>query len=404
MGLERVSQVKERLELTPLFPIITVAGTNGKGSTCAMLERIYHEAGYRVACYSSPHLLRYNERIRVGCENADDEDIVLAFETVEAARQDTQLTYFEYGTLAAMRHFMDADVDVAILEVGLGGRLDAVNAFEPSCSIVTSIDLDHIEFLGNSRESIGFEKAGIFRNNIAAIYGDTAPPVSMLQHAKEVGAPLNLITKDFNGELNAELNGNSWVYHGPQLKIADLPLPALFGSFQLSNAACAITAINELQSRLPVNDAAIVAGLENVKLAGRFQSFATTPPVILDVAHNPHAAQALAASLHSSRIAGRTLAVFSMLADKDIAGVIKAIGNEINGWYVANIANVRGAPADQLADAIRLEHPETTIVAFDSVTDAYHQACLEAHENDRIVVMGSFFTVAEIMPYLPKST
>ncbi len=404
MGLERVSQVKERLKLTPLFPIIIVAGTNGKGSTCAMLERIYLEAGYRVACYSSPHLLHYNERIRVDCKNAVDEDLVLAFETVEAARHDTQLTYFEYGTLAAMRHFMDADVDLAILEVGLGGRLDAVNAFEPSCSIVTSIDLDHIEFLGNSRESIGFEKAGIFRNNIAAIYGDTAPPVSLLQHAKEVGAPLKVITKDFNGELNAELNGNSWVYHGPQLKIADLPLPALFGSFQISNAACAITAINELQSRLPVNEAAIVAGLENVKLAGRFQSFATTPPVILDVAHNPHAAQALAASLHSSRIAGRTLAVFSMLADKDIAGVIKAIGNEINSWYVANIANVRGAPAGQLADVIRLEHPESTIAAFDSVTDAYHQACLEAHENDRIVVMGSFFTVAEIMPYLLKST
>ena len=400
MGLERVSQVKDRLKLKPLFPIITVAGTNGKGSTCAMLERIYHEAGYRVACYSSPHLLHYNERIRVGCKNAADDDLVLAFEAVEAARQDTQLTYFEYGTLAALWHFMHADVDVAILEVGLGGRLDAVNAFEPSCCIVTSIDLDHIEFLGNSRESIGFEKAGIFRSNVAAIYGDTEPPVSLLQHAKEVGASLKVITKDFNGELN----GDAWIYHGPQLEIADLPLPALFGSFQLSNAACAITAIIELQSRLPVNDAAMVAGLENVKLAGRFQSFATTPPVILDVAHNPHAAQALAASLHSSRIAGRTLAVFSMLADKDIAGVIKAIGNEINGWYVANIANVRGAPACQLADAIRLEHPESTIAAFDSVTDAYHQACLEAHENDRIVVMGSFFTVAEIMPYLPKST
>lgn len=399
MGLERVNEVKHRLQLTPSFPVIVVAGTNGKGSTCAMLERIYHQAGYRVACYTSPHLLHYNERIRVGCHNAADDELVRAFEAVEAARQATQLTYFEYGTLAAMWHFMQSSVDVAILEVGLGGRLDAVNAFEPSCSVVTSIDLDHVEFLGNSRESIGFEKAGIFRQGVPAIYGDLQPPLSLLEHAKKVGADLKIINRDFN----IELNGDHWVYQASRISMDKLPLPALVGGFQLHNAACAITAIEALQAQLPVQHASIVMGLEQATLAGRFQCFKGEPPVILDVAHNPHAALSLADNLKRTAINGDTLAVFSMLSDKDVAGVIKAVGGEIQRWYVANIPNARGASANELSSYIVSEYPNASVNVLQSVTLAYQQACLDAHENDRIVVLGSFFTVAEVMPLLEQN-
>lgn len=409
MGLERVNEVKHRLQPTPSFPLIIVAGTNGKGSTCAMLERIYHAAGYRVACYTSPHLLHYNERVRVDCRNIADDDLVLAFEAVEAARQDTQLTYFEYGTLAAMWHFMQASVDIAILEVGLGGRLDAVNAFEPQCSIVTSIDLDHVEFLGNSRESIGFEKAGIFRNGVPAIYGDLQPPLSLLAHAEKVGAALKLIERDFKIELNEQ----HWVYQTSQIRMDKLPLPALVGWFQLNNAACAITAVSALQAQLPVAPDAITRALEKVTLAGRFQQFAGVPPVILDVAHNPHAAASLADNLRRTApglpildaqlTGGQTLAIFSMLADKDIAGVIQAVGAEIQQWYVAYIPNARGTAAEQLRSHVLSQFPQAGVKLCASVTQAYQQACLDAHENDRIVVLGSFFTVAEVMPLLQAS-
>lgn len=398
MGLERVNQVKNRLNLNPNFPIITVAGTNGKGSTCAMLERIYHEAGYRVACYSSPHLLRYNERVRVACQDMQDDDLTKAFAAIEHARQDIQLTYFEYGTLAAMWLFVQSSVDVAILEVGLGGRLDAVNAFEPSCAIVTSIDLDHIEFLGNSRESIGREKAGIFRYGMPAICGDANPPQSLIDYAKQVGAKLETINADFS----VELIDQHWVYRASQKEIAGLPLPALVGDFQLNNAACAVTAIEKLQAVLPVKFENLVSALATVTLSGRFQHYPGKPPVIMDVAHNPHAAQSLAINLAQAYCAGETLAVFAMLADKDMAGVIDAVGNEIDRWYVASIENVRGAKASQLADMVHAQFPHAAVTSCKDVTSAYHQACMYAGENDRIVVLGSFFTVADVMRALPE--
>ena len=398
MGLERVNQVKDRLGLQPEFPVIIVAGTNGKGSTCAMLERIYHEAGYDVACYTSPHLLEYNERVRVACENVADADLIAAFTAVELARQDTELTYFEYGTLAAMWLFVHAKVQIAILEVGLGGRLDAVNVFDPSCAIVTSIDLDHIEFLGNSRESIGYEKAGVFRHGVSAICGDTNPPASLIQHAKLIGAELALIGHDFSVELNAQ----SWVYQARDQTISDLPLPALMGRFQLNNAACAISAVQQLQALLPVKAGHIAAGLKAVQISGRFQQYVGHPSVVLDVAHNPHAATALASNLELSRSTGKTLAVFAMLADKDVTGVIQAVGHEIDQWYVASIQNVRGARAEQLAQVVHSEFPQTNVTSYPDVSSAYHQACLEAGENDRIVVFGSFFTVADVMRLQPE--
>ncbi len=393
MGLDRVGVVKQRLNLSPSFPIITVAGTNGKGSACAMLERIYHEAGYRVACYSSPHLLRYNERVRVGCQDASDQALCDAFSVVEAARGETLLTYFEFGTLAAMQYFTQTGIDIAIMEVGLGGRLDAVNIFEPSCTIVTSIDLDHMEFLGNDRESIGFEKAGIFRPGILAICGDINPPDSLVGHAANIGANLMLVQRDFQ----FDLTGDGWSYHRDQTEISYLPMPALIGDFQLFNAACVIAAIQSLQQPLPVTVAAMASGFSKVTLAGRFQLYSSHPQVILDVAHNPHAAAALGENLRKSPCIGRTLTVFSMLADKDIAGVIAAVGIQMAGWYVAGINHVRGTSVQKLTDCIHMQAPGADVQSFADITSAYLQACMDANENDRIVVFGSFFTVADVM-------
>ncbi len=396
MGLDRVAAVKERMGLDPQFPIIIVGGTNGKGSTCAMLENIYHHAGYRVAGYSSPHILRYNERVRVGLEELDDETLTAAFAAVEAARQDVQLTYFEYGTLAAMWCFMRQKVELAVMEVGLGGRLDAVNVFEPDCAVVTTIDIDHIEFLGNSRESIGFEKAGIFRKHVPAICGDLSPPQSLVEHARNIGAGLQLRNRDFELDRHADY----WDFKGAML-MHDLPLPALSGEFQLDNAACALAAIEAMQGRLPVNRSAIEAGLKSVSLTGRFQVVARQPQILLDVTHNPHAAHALAGNLRRTRAKGKTIAVFAMLADKDIAGVIAALKSEIDSWYLSSVDHVRSAGVSQLVEIFNKINADASLACFESLSAAFHQACLDAGKNDRIIVFGSFFTVAEVMHVLP---
>jgi dihydrofolate synthase/folylpolyglutamate synthase len=393
MGLGRVAEVSQRLNLDIHFPIVTVAGTNGKGSTCAMLEHIYHAAGYRVGTYSSPHFLRYSERVRVACQEITDVDLIAAFQAVEKARQDTQLTYFEYGTLAAIWHFSRAGLDVLILEVGLGGRLDAVNVFEPSCSIVTSVDLDHMEFLGDTRESIGAEKAGVFRANKPAICGDQQPPQSLIEYAQKIGADLRLIQRDFNFELLP----TGWNYHGKDSDVASLPMPALKGDFQLENAACVLTAIESLQAQLPVRVEAIAQGLRAVTLRGRFQTVAHQPDVILDVAHNPHAAKSLATNLQQTAAKGKTIAVFAMLGDKDIAGVVYALSKQIDVWYLAEINHPRGCAVGQIAKLVLQQLPQAKIQTFKTVSEAYHQACIDADENDRIVALGSFFTVAEVM-------
>ena len=393
LGLERVRQVRDRSGLSPGFPLITVAGTNGKGSTCAMLERLYLEAGYRVGCYTSPHLLCYNERVRVGGQQVSDAALCAAFAAVEQARDITPLTYFEFGTLAAMWHFIEAGVEVAILEVGLGGRLDAVNIFQPSCTVITSIDLDHIEYLGNSRESIGREKAGIFRQGIATVCGDSQPPVTVTDYAREIGADFRQIGRDFNYSCKAE----SWDFASPRQRLTGLPLPSLTGSFQLSNAACALEAAISLQRQLPLTEAALRAGLRRVELAGRFQICPGKPPLILDVAHNPHAARGLAENLRHPRPAGRTLAVFAMLGDKDIAGVVTALAGEVDAWFVAGISQPRGASAATLASCLSNTVPGAQVQCCADVTTAFRQACLIAGENDRISAFGSFYTVADVM-------
>ena len=406
MGLDRVKLVIEKLQLNPTFPIITVAGTNGKGSVCAMLSHIYVQAGYQVGCYTSPHINHYNERVSVNLQLISDDDLCAAFTAVEAARGDVALTYFEMGTLAAMWHFCRQPLDICILEIGLGGRLDAVNAFEPSCAIVTSIDLDHMEFLGDTREQIGFEKAGVFRANKLAICGDENPPNSLVKYAQKIGADLQLIQHDFR----VKKTKHGWQYSTENMCL-DLPHLGLIGDFQLNNAACVVCAVLYLSDILPVmaseqSGAALQANIHRafsaVQLMGRFQQLQSKPQVIVDVAHNPHAAKSLAQNLKSIACAGKTLAVFGMLADKDIAGVIDAIHDEIDAWYLADIHSARGAKAVTLQNVLIksdniINGSSKPINMFEDVATALVAACNDADKNDRIIVFGSFYTVADAM-------
>ena len=392
LGLDRVEKVRAALGISPAFPVITVGGTNGKGSVCAMLEAILHLAGYRVGCYTSPHFMRYNERVRIARAEAADADLLRAFEAVERARGEAQLTYFEFGTLAALWLFAEAKVEAAVLEVGLGGRLDAVNAFDADCAVITSVDIDHVEYLGGDRESIGREKAGIFRAGRPAVCGDADPPASLVRHAQEVGAQLLRIGTDFG----ATRQGTQWQYWGPRGKRGALPYPALRGAPQLGNAAVAITALECLRERLPVSVNDVRAGLLQADNPGRFQVMPGRPVVILDVAHNPHAARSLAASLRAMGGTGRTFAVFAMLKDKDIAGVVDALKSSVAHWFIAGLDGPRGAGAADVQGVLAAAGIGAVTSCAD-VAAAYTQACDMATENDRIAVFGSFFTVGAVM-------
>ena len=393
MGLERVSRVREALALTPAFPIITVGGTNGKGSACAMLEAILDHAGYRVGCYTSPHLLRFNERVRLGRIEASDEALAGALDAVERARGDIELTYFEFSTLAAVWLFARQNVDLAILEVGLGGRLDAVNAFDADCAMLMTIDLDHMDYLGPTREAIGYEKAGILRAHRPGICADRNPPVTVLDHATAIEAQLALIGRDFGFEAQPQ----QWRYWGPRGQRPGLPHPALRGEYQIANAAACIAALDALHQRIPVSANDIRAGLLGVENPGRFQVLPGRPLVILDVAHNPAAARALAGNLARMKSSGRIYAVFGMLKDKDIGGVIGALEPHVDEWLAASIDAPRGADAEALRDELARAGVSASISSHENVADAYVQACDRAAENDRIVVFGSFYTVAAVM-------
>jgi len=392
LGLDRVEKVRQALGLKLAYPVITVGGTNGKGSVCAMLEAILHQAGYRVGCYTSPHLLRYNERVRIARSEARDGELARAFAVVERARGDVPLTYFEYGTLASVWLFNEGLVEVAVLEVGLGGRLDAVNAFDADCAVVTTVDIDHVDFLGADRESIGREKAGIFRAGRPAVCADARPPASLTQHAAESGVSLLLIGRDFGATPKA----GQWQYWGPAGRRNALPHPALRGPCQLANAAAAITALECMRERLPVAVNDIRVGLLQVENPGRFQVLPGLPTVILDVAHNPQAARALAAGLVAMGNKGRTLAVFAMLKDKDIAGVVAAVKDQVTHWLIASLCGPRGASVTDLGPVFAAATIDGVTRCSD-VAAAYAQACDIATENDRIVVFGSFYTVAAVM-------
>lgn len=397
MGLARITRVKESLGLKFPCPVITVGGTNGKGSTCAFLESILLAAGYKVACHTSPHLLRFNERARINGANVGDADLLKAFERVEQARcrliDPPTLTYFEFTTLAIMDLFANAKVDAAILEVGMGGRLDAVNIVDADCAIVTSIDLDHMAYLGNTREAIAFEKAGIFRPKAIAICGDPMPPTSLINHANEIGADLWLMGKDYSFTGDQQ----QWGWSGRGKRFSGLGYPALRGANQLLNASAVIAGLIALHDRLPVSAQDIRNGLALVELPGRFQVLPGRPTVVLDVAHNPHAAATLAQSIEAMAYHPYTYAVFGAMADKDIEGVIKPMVDIVDYWYCTDLSTPRAASAHDLVK--RLQALNKDALAFQNPGAAYQAALDKAGEGDRIIVFGSFYTVAGVMAY-----
>jgi dihydrofolate synthase/folylpolyglutamate synthase len=403
LGLERVAAVKARLCQRETCPAILVGGTNGKGSTCAMLESILLVAGYRVGLYTSPHLLKYNERVRINGVAVDDASLCHAFARVEEARGDAALTYFEFGTLAAWEVFAAADLDAIILEVGLGGRLDATNIYEPACTIVTGIDLDHMDFLGPDREAIGREKAGIFRGGIPAICGDPQPPQSLIAHAAAAGAALQVLGRDFGYQRQEQ----QWLYWArpmgaEEIRRGGLAFPGLRGEQQLGNAVCALAALDALHPSLPVAMKDIRQGLIELELAGRFQVLPGRPAVVLDVAHNPQAARALAANLGSMGFHRATWAVFGMLADKDIDGVIDALGERVTHWLPCTLEGRRAASADFLAGRLKARGMQV-VGEFQSPAAALACAQENAGEDDRILAFGSFLTVAAALQALGRS-
>jgi dihydrofolate synthase/folylpolyglutamate synthase len=403
MGLERITRIKEALKLNFKAVVFTVGGTNGKGSTCALLESVLLAASYKVGCHTSPHLLSFNERARVNGENVSDALLLEHFKAVELARASLPnpptLTYFEFTTLAIMHLFATADLDAVILEVGLGGRLDAVNMIDTDCAIVTSIDLDHMEYLGDTREKIAFEKAGIFRSDKPAICADPVPPQSLIDHAASIGADLWLMGKDYNFQGDKQ----QWGWAGRGKRFSGLGYPALRGANQLLNASAVIAALIAVRDRLPVGAQEIRNGMAWVELPGRFQVLPGQPTIILDVAHNPHASAALAQNLENMAYHPYTIAVFGAMADKDIDGVLKPMMDKIDFWYFCDLPTARAASAESLARRLRSlgfkEGADSGIEVFSSAALAYESALKKAGEGDRISVFGSFYTVAGVLAY-----
>lgn len=400
LGLDRVARVRNSLGVAQSPPVvITVGGTNGKGSTCAMLESILLTSGYKVGCYTSPDFLHFGERIRVNGTPASDAQLQQGFEFVAADAGADSLSAFELETLAALKIFEDASLDVWILEVGLGGRLDAVNIIDADVAIVTSVDLDHKEYLGDTREAIGFEKAGIFRAGKTAICGDPVPPQSLIDHAQSIGADLWLFGRDFNYSGDKQ----QWSYGGREQRRNALAYPSLRGANQLLNASAALAALEALRLRLPVGAQEVRTGLVTVELPGRFQVLPGRPAVILDVAHNPHAAATLAQNLDNMGFHRYTYAVFGAMRDKDINGMLVHLKGRIDHWCLTDLPLPRAATASELKECLRhagivaTPDGESSVSTFDTPAAAYENALSRAGENDRIAVFGSFVTVAGVM-------
>ncbi len=399
MGLERVRAVAQRMGLTFDCPVITVAGTNGKGSTCAMLEAILLQAGYRTGVYTSPHLVHFEERCRVRGDIASAADLVPHFARVECARtqngEDISLSYFEFSTLAILQLLADAKLDVVILEVGLGGRLDAVNILDADCAIITSIDLDHMELLGNDRDTIGREKAGIMRAGKPVIVSDPVPPQSVLDHAAALGADLWRFGQDFNFSGDPQ----QWGWAGRGRRYAGLAYPALRGANQLVNASGVLAALTALRGTLPITAQAVRVGLSLVELPGRFQIIPGQPTLVLDVAHNPHSVAALTENLDAMGFYPCTHAVFGAMADKDVAPMLARIGPLVDKWYFTDLPTARAASGEALRSQWQAlnRRPDAVATAYKTPEAALAAAVKGADPADRIVVFGSFYTVGGIL-------
>ena len=397
MGLDRVRAVAERMGLRFDCPVFTVAGTNGKGSTCAMLEAILTQAGFRTGLFTSPHLVRFEERCRIRGQNVDASDLVAAFALVESARAEISLTYFEFTTLAILDTLARAGLDAVILEVGLGGRLDAVNIIDTDCAIITSIDIDHAELLGDTREKIGFEKAGILRTGRPAIVSDPVPPQSVIDRATEIGADLWLLGRDFNSSGDKQ----QWAWAGRGRRYAGLAYPALRGANQLINASGVLAALTAMRQQLPVTAQAVRNGLALVDLPGRFQVVPGQPALVLDVAHNPHSVAALALNLDAMGFYPTTHAVFGAMADKDLAPMLHRMDPLVDRWYFADLPTPRAASGAALQAAWQAVTKRTDAVSavFSTPLDALHAAAAKAQAADRIVVFGSFYTVGGVLEH-----
>ncbi len=405
MGLERVKAVADRMALALTCPVITVAGTNGKGSTCAMLESILRQAGYRTGVFTSPHLVRFEERLRLLGETVDASKLVAAFASVARARalndDEISLTYFEFSTLAILAVMARSNLDVAILEVGLGGRLDAVNIIDADCAVITSIDLDHMELLGNTREAIGFEKAGIMRAGRPVVVSDPMPPQSVLDRARELGADLWRFGVDFNVSGDKQ----QWAWAGRARRYSGLAYPALRGANQLVNAAGVLAALTALRDKLPVTAQAVRNGLAFVELPGRFQIIPGQPTLVLDVAHNPHSVAALAANLDAMGFFPTTHAVFGAMADKDLASMLATVNPLIDKWYFTDLPTPRAASAAGLQALLQTllqaqnTRQDVTSALFKTPVLALQAAVDAADPTDRIVVFGSFYTVGGVLQH-----
>jgi dihydrofolate synthase/folylpolyglutamate synthase len=400
LGLERVRRVYRKLNPCPAHPFtITVGGTNGKGSCVAALDSILRKSGYRVAAYTSPHILRYNERICIDGVPVGDAMICEAFERVDAARGDTTLSFFEFGTLAALDIFQRSQVDVQILEVGLGGRLDAVNIVDADVALIASIGIDHVDWLGTTRETIGLEKAGIYRPGRPAVLGDPDAPVTVVRYAGEIGAELLLQGRDFR----FQRVGDAWSWQGKGRAHSSLPAPCLTGDHQYFNMAAVLQVIESIRHRLPVPDSALRAGLQDIRLPGRFQTVPGNPVILLDVAHNPQAVGVLAAYLRNFRRNKRVHAVFSMMRDKDVRGVIGRIRELVDQWYLAPLKLPRAATAAELGRIFAELGITGVHDGFVSAGEAFASACRNAENEGMVLVFGSFFLVSEYFALHPDS-
>ena len=398
MGLDRVQEVVKRLGLRFEACVITVAGTNGKGSTCAMLEACLLQAGYRTGVYTSPHLVHFQERCRIYGETVQLDDLLSHFQKVEDARcqgSEISLTYFEFTTLAILSLMAEANLDVAILEVGLGGRLDAVNVVDADCAVITSIDLDHTELLGPDRESIGFEKAGIMRAGKSVVVSDPVPPESVLAHAASIGADLWQFGKDFNFTGDKQ----QWAWAGRGRRYSGLAYPALRGANQLINASGVLAALEAVRDRLPVTAQAIRNGLAMVELPGRFQIIPGQPTLVLDVAHNPHAVAALSENLDAMGFYPTTHAVFGAMADKDVSAIMARVGVLVDRWYFCDLPTARASSAQELQKQWQQTNSRKNVTSrvFKDPKEAFEAAVAAADPADRIVVFGSFFTVGGVL-------